>query len=157
DERPLPDPAVAAAAARSLARLRPGPGRVSAVRRLLVALLLVALVSGCGGGDAKPRHVTATVNADGSYRVGTTASTDANAAVKAAVKALPAALSYDYRKLDAGEAAAAKLMTSSFGKKYEKTFEATTRPMATQKQAITSALVRGAGIVGKVANGRATV
>lgn len=127
-----------------------------AVRATAAVAGVLAVLSGCGSHAAAPT-VRPVVRADGSYRVGSGVGDAASdAAVRAAVAALPAALSYDYRSLDKGLAAATKLMTPAFAATYTKTFDATTRPMATEKQAITSALVRGAGIVG-VAGDRATV
>jgi Mce-associated membrane protein len=131
-------------------------------RRVLIAVLLVLAV-GAGAltyheaNYKEPATTTAKVAADGSYRVGTVGDADAVAAVHVAVAALPAALSYDYRSLDASLKKATALMTPAFAKKFATTFNATVRTMATQKQAITSALVRGAGIVGTVHGGRATV
>ncbi|MCW2753531.1 MAG: hypothetical protein JWQ32_942 [Marmoricola sp.] len=125
-------------------------------KRVLVTGVLLVTLAGCGSSTPVPT-VTPKLNADGSYRVGTVGNADAIAAVKAATKALPIALSYDYRSLDASLARATALMTPAFATKFRTTFDATTRTMATQKQAITSALVRGAGIIGTIQNGRATV
>ena len=130
---------------------------MTGMRRALVVLALLG-VTACGGSADEPAPVAPKVNDDGSYSLGTgVGEADGDAAIKAAVKALPAALSYDYRSLDKGLRAATKLMTPEFGKEFADTFDATTRPMATQKQAITSALVRGAGLVGDAEDGKATV
>lgn len=131
-----------------------------AVRRLsalVVLLVLVPVLGACGGGGGEPKAVKPTVSADGKYRVGTTGDAAATSAVKAATKALPVALSYDYRSLDKSLAAATKLMTPAFAKDFTTTFDKTTRTMAVEKKAITSALVRGAGIVGSVEGSKATV
>ncbi len=125
-------------------------------KRFLVAAVLLIALAGCGSSKPAPT-VTPKLNADGSYRVGTVGNADAVAAVKAATRALPVALSYDYRSLDTSLSKATALMTTAFATKFRTTFNATTRSMAIDKQAITSALVRGAGIVGPVANGRALV
>jgi Mce-associated membrane protein len=131
-------------------------------RRALIALLLV-LVVGAGvltfheATRDEPKATTSKLNADGSYRVGSVGDADARDAVVAANKDLPVALSYDYRSLDKSLKAATALMTPAFAKKFRTTFDATTRTMATDKQAITSALVRGAGIVGTVHDPKATV
>ena len=130
---------------------------VRAGRLVVVALLVLPVLGGCGGGGEEPKSVKPTVSADGRYRVGTIGDAPATAAVKAATKALPVALSYDYRSLDKSLAAATKLMTPAFAKEFSTTFDKTTRAMAVQKQAITSALVRGAGVVGLVHDGKATV
>ncbi|MCW2787096.1 MAG: hypothetical protein JWP74_3613 [Marmoricola sp.] len=122
---------------------------------VVVAAMLIG-VAGCGKSADAP-NITPKLNADGSYRVGTVGDADAVSAVKAATKALPVALSYDYRSLDKTEKSATALMTSSFASTFTRTFDATTRSMAIQKQAITSALVRGAGIIGPVHDGHALV
>jgi hypothetical protein len=73
------------------------------------------------------------------------------------VKALPLALAYDYRSLDKSLDAATALMTTGFATKFRATFDKTTRSLATEKQAITNALVRAAGLVGTVRGDKATV
>lgn len=125
-------------------------------KRALVAVALLITLAGCGSSTPAPT-LTPKLNADGTYRVGTVGNADAIAAVKAATTALPAALSYDYRSLDTSLTKATALMTPGFATKFRTTFNATTRTMAGEKQAITSALVRAAGIVGTVQNDRATV
>lgn len=131
-------------------------------RKALIAVLLVLLLASAGltvwvATRDEPAAVKPALSADGKYTVGTVGSDDAVAAVKAAAKALPVALSYDYRSLDKSVDAAAALMTPGFAKKFRTTFDKTTRAMAIEKQAITSALVRGAGIVGPVHGDRSTV
>ena len=131
-------------------------------RRILIAVLVVALLSSAGltawvATRDEPAVVKPKVSAEGRYRVGTVGDDDAVAAVRAAVAALPVALSYDYRSLDKSETAATKRMTPAFAKKFSETFDKTTRTLATEKKAITSALVHGAGIVGTPRDGRATV
>lgn len=120
-------------------------------RRLLTALaalvVAAALLTGWLALRPGPDDVRPEVDADGGYRAGTLPEDEQRAAVQAAAEALPAALSYDYRTLDDGLARATGSMTDSFGEEYRKTFDATTRAMATDKKAVTSALVRGAGVV----------
>ena len=135
---------------------------IAVARRILIAVLLVLLVGSAVLTIRVARHdepavVTPKVLADGRYRVGTVGEDDATAAVKAATKALPVALSYDYRSLDKSLKAATALMTPGFATKFQTTFDKTTRSLATEKQAITSALVRAAGLVGTVEDGKATV
>ena len=83
---------------------------------------------------------------DGTYTVGTVLG-ESNAALAAAVAAVPAALSYDYANLDASLVAATSRMTEDFAAEFRTTFEASVRPLATQKQAVSEAQVRAAGIV----------
>ena len=131
-------------------------------RKILTAVLALALLASAGltvreATRDEPAVVKPAVSAEGRYRVGTVGDDDAVAAVKAAVAALPVALSYDYRSLDRSETAATRRMTPSFAKEFRKTFDKTTRALATEKQAITSSLVQGAGIVGTPRRGKATV
>lgn len=136
---------------------------MSRIARSWLTLMLIALVIAAGALTYRlasrhdPSAATPFVNTDGSYRVGSLPETDAEAAVKAAAATLPVALSYDYRSLDKSLAAATKQMTPSFARQFTDTFNATTRSMATQKHAIVSALVRGAGIVGSVKGDSARV
>lgn len=133
------------------------------MRKILILVLAVLLIASAGltgwviTRDDSPKVVTPDVRADGSYRVGTVGDDDALAATKAAAKAMPVALSYDYRSLDTSLDKATALMTAGFAKEFRSTFDKTTRTMATDKQAITTALVRGAGVVGSVHDSRATV
>jgi hypothetical protein len=137
-----------------------------AMKKLLLGSLVAAVVltgaAGCGGKDNASTKTPATVStpgvqSDGNYRLGTMPTSDSAAAVKAAVAALPVALSYDYRTLDASLKKATALMTPAFATKFADTFKSTTVAMATEKKAITTALVRAAGIVGSIDNGRALV
>ena len=70
-----------------------------------------------------------------------------SAALAAATAALPLALTYDYRDLSGSLAAATAGMTPSFGKEFRGTFRATAAPLARDKQAVTDAAVRAAGVV----------
>lgn len=83
---------------------------------------------------------------DGVYRVGSIPDRDAKAALQVAVDAVPAALSYDYRSLDKSLASAVALMTDSFGAEYRDIFNRTTRERATADEAVTTTLVRAAGV-----------
>jgi len=131
-------------------------------RRLLIAVLAVLLAGSAAVTVAvlnpdEPKTVVPDVLKDGRYRVGTIGDDDAEAAVRAAAATLPVALSYDYRSLDKSLDAATARMTPAFAAKFRDTFEKTTRTMAVDKKAITSALVRAAGIVGSVQDDKATV
>lgn len=135
---------------------------ITVARRIVIAVLVsLVLASGAlavhSATRDEPKAIIPKVLADGGFRVGTVGDEDATAAVKAAAKAMPVALSYDYRSLDKSLAAAKALMTSGFAAEFADTFDKTTRPLATEKKAITNALVRGAGIVGSVHDGKATV
>jgi hypothetical protein len=129
----------------------------------LVILVLAVLVVGASvltvrvARHDEPAVVKPTVLKDGRYRIGTVGDGDTQAALKAAVATLPVALSYDYRSLDKSVDAATARMTPGFAAEFRDTFDKTTRAMATEKQAITSALVRAAGVVGTVQGNRATV
>lgn len=134
---------------------------VSRQNLLTAVLLVLALAAGVWlltvvNRDA-PEATTPLVRDDGSYRVGTFLDGDGEAAVAAAVDALPVALSYDYRTLDKSLESATDQMTEDFAARFTETFDATTRSMATEKEAITSALVRGAGLVDDASDGKATV
>lgn len=83
---------------------------------------------------------------DGVYSLGSIPDPESRAALQAAVDAVPAALSYDYRSLDAALARATALMTEDFAAEYSEIFDKTTRGMATDKEAVTTTLVRGAGL-----------
>ncbi len=83
---------------------------------------------------------------DGVYAVGSIPDPEAKAALQAAVDAVPAALSYDYRSLDKSLAGATALMTDEFAAEYRDIFDKTTRAMATEKEAVTTTLVRAAGV-----------
>ncbi|MCX6398160.1 MAG: hypothetical protein NTV23_16860 [Propionibacteriales bacterium] len=120
-------------------------------QKLIGVLLAVALLAtGCGGDDreATPAAaVTPGVQADGSYQLGTLPDAEDAAALKAAVEALPVAVSYDYRSLDASLTKATGAMTAGFASEFRRIFDGATRAKARTEQAITSALVRGAGVV----------
>ena len=123
--------------------------------------LLLALVLASGGflGWAltrpDPEVTRPLVRPDGSYRTGSLPGPEQRA-VAAAVRAIPVALSYDYRSLDASLGRATELMTPAFSSTFRNTFDRTTREMAVRKKAITSSLVRAAGVVGSVEDGRVT-
>jgi len=93
---------------------------------------------------------------DGVYTVGSIPDPDAKAALQAAVDAVPAALSYDYRSLDKSLARALSLMTPGFGKEFRETFEAVVRSTATADEVVASALVRAAGLTTAVKGGKVT-
>lgn len=120
--------------------------------RMLVAALTV-LVLGAGALTAyvatrpSPDGTRPEVSQDGTYRPGSLPSEPGEDAVAAALKAVPKALSYDYRTLDEGLADATALMTDDFRNEFSKVFAATARPSALEKKAVTNALVRGAGLV----------
>lgn len=136
---------------------------MTAVARRILIVVLVGLVLASAALTVRvvrhedPAVVTPKGLADGGYRVGTVGDEESTAAVKAAAKALPVALSYDYRSLDESLEEGTALMTPGFAEEFRATFDKTTRSLATQKQAVTRALVRAAGLVGKVQDGKATV
>ncbi len=71
----------------------------------------------------------------------------AGPAVEAMVRALPVALSYDYRDLDADLADATALMTDGFAKAFTRSFNTSARPLAKRQRTVAEARVRGAGVV----------
>lgn len=136
--------------------------RRNPARRVLVGVLgILVLVAAALTGYLATRPVPADVHPalgnDGTYTPGTIPSADGAAAVSAATHAVPVVLSYDFRTLDKGLADAKGQLTPSFAATFEKTFNATARPMATGKHAVTNALVRGAGVVGTPSSDEAKV
>jgi Mce-associated membrane protein len=118
------------------------------LRALLLALVVAAAaLTGFLATRGEPTATHPLVRTDGSYRVGSLPDDEAAAAVRAAARAVPAALSYDYRTLDKGLDSATKLMTGSFATEFRTTFDKTARPLAIREQAVTRTLVRGAGLV----------
>jgi hypothetical protein len=116
---------------------------------LAVGVVVAVVLLGVLAGGSKPQSIPAKVDADGRFIVGTIPDQDARAAVRAAVDAVPAALSYDYRSLEEGLDAATAMMTPSFAKQFRTTFESSAAKKAPDQHAVTSALVRGAGFVRK--------
>lgn len=115
---------------------------------ILILLVLTAAALTCYlGTRGQPNVNRPSVQANGSYRGGSLPDRNAQAAMEAAARAVPVALSYDYRTLDKGLSAATKLMTASFADQFSDTFDKTARPMAADKHAVTRALVRAAGLV----------
>lgn len=122
---------------------------MSRARLVLVAVLaLLTVAAGVLAWTLRPQPATAAVRpqvtADGSYRVGSVSNRDA---VRAAVVALPLALSYDYSAPETAVAAATSRMTADFAKEYRDTFDATVLPLASKEKAVTRARVRAAGVV----------
>lgn len=140
------------------------------VPRSIVAVLTLAVIAtgaaACGGDDkqtsptsgaaAPSGAVTPGVQIDGSYQVGTLPDPDAAAALKVAVDTLPLAVSFDYRSLDSSLTQATAAMTPKFAADFRRIFEATTRAKAIRERTIQSSLVRGAGVVDTVRDGRVT-
>ncbi len=130
--------------------------RPSATAVLLVLVLAASGLTGWLALDDPAPTATATVASgdgvvptikDGVYSVGSIPDPEAKAALQAAVDAVPAALSYDYRSLDESLASATAMMTEGFAAEYSEIFDTTTRAMAEDKEAITTTLVRAAGVV----------
>ncbi len=124
---------------------------MSRARKALVALLTLLVVGAAvltwRLADREPATaVQPALAEDGTYTVGTVTG-EPRDAVQAAVEAVPLALSYDYRELDRTTTAAAGRMTVEFAEEFRTTFEATVRPLATAKKAVSQARVRAAGIV----------
>ena len=121
------------------------------VRRLSVLLAVLVLASAALTGwlatRSEPSGTEPGVTDDGSYTVGTIPDDDGQLAVLAAAETIPLALTYDYRSLDEGLTDAMSHMTSSFAAEFEDTFRKTAAELATEKKAVTRALVRAAGLV----------
>lgn len=121
-------------------------------RRLLLCVVLTLMVVGASvlvwrlADRDPPETVQPALADDGTYTVGTVAGRPRDA-VQAAVEAVPLALSYDYRELGRTTTAAASRMTVEFADEFRTTFDATVRPLATAKHAVSQARVRAAGIV----------
>lgn len=120
-------------------------------RKILVAVLALLVVGAAvltwRLADREPvAAVQPAVAEDGTYTVGTVAG-EPRSAVQAAVDVVPIALSYDHRDLERTVTAASSRMTVEFAEEFRTTFEATVRPLATTKQAVSQARVRAAGIV----------
>ncbi|NKQ57748.1 hypothetical protein HFP15_33300 [Amycolatopsis sp. K13G38] len=115
----------------------------------VLALLVVAAGTGVGYLLTRPAppDVQPTVAPDGNYTVGSFPSDAGQAAVRAAAGKLPTVLTYDYRSLDAAENQAAQQMTSSYAGTFRGVFDKTVKVMAAKQNAVTRALVRGAGLV----------
>lgn len=96
--------------------------------------------------DPEPTSLRPVLAVDGTYTVGTVPG-EPRAALEAAVAAVPPALSYDFAHLDRTLTAATSRMTQDFAAEFRTTFEATVRPLATQKEAVSQTRVRAAGVV----------
>lgn len=123
--------------------------------RLALTVTLAVLVVAAGvlawtlRPQPAPTAVRPVVSSDGLYRVGTVPDRDA---VRAAVAALPLALSYDYKSPERTLAAATSKMTPDFADEFRATFDATVRPLALKEKAVTQAQVRAAGVVSRSGN-----
>ncbi len=122
------------------------------LRRKLIAVLGVlvlaaAVLTGYLATRPEPADVRPEVATDGDYRPGSLPSEGGEDAVQASVKAVQKALTYDFRTLDEGLADATELMTDDFRTEFREVFEATARPSALEKKAVTRTLVRGGGLV----------
>ena len=115
----------------------------------VLALLLVPAIvlSAVVLGHHQPDPVRSKVSDSGAFVVGSLPDSAGRDAVKAAVDAIPSALSYDYRKLGAGLTSATSKMTPTFAKQFRTAFATSAQKKATDQQAVTTALVRGAGLV----------
>lgn len=122
------------------------PGRKPVIGMLLVLIVAAAALTGYLATRPAPADTHPSVAKDGAYTPGSIPTDDGSAAVSAAARALPKALSYDYRTLDKGLTDAKPHMTRQFANTFQTTFDKTAKPMATTQRAVTNALVRGAGL-----------
>ena len=120
---------------------------------LTVVLTLLCIAAGVLTWSLRPQPaptaVRPDISASGAYRVGSVPDGDA---VRAAVAALPLALSYDYRTPERTLAAATSKMTPDFADEFRATFDATVRPLALKDHAVTQTKVRAAGVVDRSGN-----
>ncbi len=118
--------------------------------RLVLTAVLAVLVVAAGlltwslRPQTEPTAVRPSMSDAGDYRVGTVPE---RGAVRAAVEALPLALSYDFQSPERTLAAATSKMTPDFADEFRATFDATVRPLALKEKAVTQAKVRAAGLV----------
>jgi hypothetical protein len=126
----------------------PQRGRTALLALLAVIAVLGAVATAYLALQPAEQDTRPVAAANGDYTPGSLPSADSAAAVAAAVRAVPPALSYDHRSLDAGRDAAAAQMTPGFAGTFSKTFDQAVKPTATAQQAVTRAVVRGAGAVG---------
>ncbi len=120
--------------------------RLALTVTLAVLVVAAAVLAWSLRPQPAPAVVRPEVTADGLYRVGTVPD---RTAVRAAVAALPIALSYDYNAPERTLAAATSWMTPDFADEFRATFDATVRPLALKEKAVTQAKVRAAGVVGR--------
>ena len=111
---------------------------VVAAAAVILAAILVAR-------PAPPKIVQDDVQLASGSKV-TSIEQPAIAAVAAARSAVGPIVTYDYRKLDAGQKAAEAVMTDHYRTTYDKTFDKLRGPIATTQTVITAKVV-GAGIV----------
>ncbi|MBM9461127.1 hypothetical protein JK386_14590 [Nocardioides sp. zg-536] len=126
------------------------------VLALLVAVVLAATAVGWLATRTDADPVRPEVGEDARYRAGTVP-TAPDGAVQAVAEALPEALGYDHTRLDDDLAEAKAVMTPAFSEEYATTFDATVRPLATSKQAVSEAHVRAAGVVSSSGDDAAVV
>jgi len=112
---------------------------------LLVAVVAAYVVLGATAPEPDTTKPTS-ADSDKGYAGGALPD-DGEDAVDVAVDVLPLALGYDYRTLDEGLDKATALMTKDFGEEFRRTFEDSAAQLATDKEAVTSATVRSAGLV----------
>lgn len=154
-EAVAPDP-VGDQSAEATEAARPRGRPIPLIGLLAVLVLAAAVLTGYLATRPVPADVRPIVGDDGRYTSGSMPSADGAAAVGVAVRAVPAALSYDFQALDKAIDEATSYMTPGFAKTFQETFDETAKPMAESKRAVTRALVRGAGLV-DIADERASV
>lgn len=128
---------------------------VLAVLALLAAAagMLLVRVADDGPAASAPSGDAGTppeLDEEGAYRPGSIEGVDGGSgegAVEAAIEVVPLALAYDYRRLDRTLVAATSRMTEAFAAEFTTTFNASVRPLARSKQAVSEARVRAAGLV----------
>lgn len=124
--------------------LKAAPRRLTLV--LVLAVLAATALVGHLATSPAAEDRTPALSEDGVYSPGSIPE-DGDEAVSAAVEALPAALSYDFRDIDSNLDRATGFMTEDFASEFRDTFDKTARKLAEDKSAVTNTLVRGGALV----------
>ncbi|KRB76208.1 hypothetical protein ASE01_14425 [Nocardioides sp. Root190] len=126
------------------------------VLALLVAVVIAAAAVAWLATRSEPDAVRPAVDDAAAHTAGSVPAAP-DGALQAVSDLLPTALSYDHSTLDADLAEATAAMTEAFAKEYADTFDATVRPLATSRKAISEAHVRATGLIRSADAGQALV
>lgn len=125
---------------------RPAARRVVPLLTVLVLLAsaLIVVLALTGPDPQPPANLPGA--APGDYEPADLAG-DGGPAIERMAEVLPVTLGYDYRALDEGLAEATALMTNRFARRFTRSFNSSTRPLAKRQETVASARVLGAGLV----------